>query len=372
MRIVLYSKPVGGKKDTSTEDEDKLDESLLEMKKKITYIIINTIKNSHHLGTQTVSINGSTKTIDKPSWMLPGFTTAKHIVQFFSRNTRRKKIPEKAGDKDAMCATIIRTINEHNGKAFAKIRDRIRADTMKEVFFIFENFPIDLVKTRDITEGLVDISKIPIVNISNVSPAKVRKVLKKIWEGTVDIVGEKLTYIFTYDVDVKMKTGIVERKKMVRKMNFLYGAALVLMRITGNGSFFDLLIYHEKIIRVIVAIAEMLITLTEVEFTSKKPINVKREECQLGEEYYHTLNISTCIRPTQIETRQEMVRDHILTVTEDEYDKLHYCEKDEGSDLDEIPEKEAAFEEALVGDSDKDGDLFAEGLNEAMQFLLKA
>ena len=48
----------------------------------------------------------------------------------------------------------------------------------------------------------------------------------------------------------------------------------------------------------------MLVTLTEVEFTEEKQIEVKREECSLGEELYHTLSFITCIRLTQIETRQ--------------------------------------------------------------------
>lgn len=374
IRIVLYSKPSGGKKDTSAEDEPELEDSLIDMKKKVTFIIVNTIQNRPRLGSQILTIDGTSKAFEKPSWMQPGFTTAKHIVQFFSRTTRRKKTPEKPGDRDVMCAAIIRTINEHNGKAFAKIRDRTRADTFKEVFFIHENSGIDLEKTRDVMEGPVNINKIPLVNISKVPAAKVKKVLKKIWDETVEIVGEKVTYHFTYDVDVTMKSGIVERKTLVRKMNFLYCAALVLMRITGNGSFFDLLTYHEKIIHVIVCIAELLVTITEADFNGKDGFETEREECDVGDDGYHTLNVLSSIRPTQIETRQELVREHILKITEDEYEKLHYHrEEDEGrDDGSERPKDDDDGGQEVVPSDDEDDTLFAEELGGAMQFMSKA
>lgn len=371
IRIVLYSKPVGGKKDTSTEDEDDLDEALTEMKKKMTFVILNIIQNDPSMGTQTLSVDGCNKTLPKPSWLQSGYTTSRHITDFYARTTRRKKKQEMAGDRDIMCAAIIRTVNEYNGKAFSKIRDRIRVDLMKEVFFIFENFPIELEKTREVDEGPVDLKKIPMVNIAKVPRGKVRKVLKKIWDGTLDIVGDQLTYVFSYDVDVKMKSGIVERKKLVRKMNFLLGAALILMRITGNGSFYDLLTYHPKIIHVIVCIAEMLVTLTEVEYMAKKTLEVKREECPMGEEGYNTLNVITCIRPTQSETRQEMLREHILLVSEDLFNKLMCDDDEDGQNLDEsAEEEEKPAEEAIVGDDSEDDRLMQE-LDGAMKFLSK-
>lgn len=367
LRIVLYSKSVGGKKDTNPEDEDVLEESLLDMKKKMTFIIVNILQNNPRTGTRTVSVDGSSMVVDKPSWLNPGFTSQKHINLFFSKNTRRKNMV-KAGDRDTMCEMIIRTINEQHGKAFAKIRERIRVDTMKEVFFIFENFNISLVDARDVNDGPIDLRTIPLVNISRVPPAKVRKVVKKIWDSTVEIVENKLTYTFKYDADVKSKNGKVERRTLVRKMNFLFGAALILMRITGNGSLLDLLTYHQKIIRVIIAIAELLVTMTEVEFVAKESIDTKREDCPVGEDDYHILNVITCIRPTQMETRQEMVREHVLSITEETYEKLHYCEKDnddDESDDDDIVEEE------IVGDENEDEALFTEELNGALQFLSK-
>lgn len=143
-----------------------------------------------------MSVDWSTKRSEKPCWIQPGFTSAKHIVQLFCKTTRRKKMAGKAQDRDTMCDIIIRTINDHHGKEFAKIRDRIRVDTIKEVFFIFDNFSVELVKTRYIAEGPVDVSKIPLAKFSRVTAAMVIKVVKKIWDGTVDTVGKKLTYVF--------------------------------------------------------------------------------------------------------------------------------------------------------------------------------
>lgn len=65
-------------------------------------------------------------------------------------------------------------------------------------------------------------------------------------------------------------------------MNFLYGAPQILMRIIGNGSFFDLLTYREKIIRVIITIAETLVTLKEVEFLGNNHIDSKKKDCRVG------------------------------------------------------------------------------------------
>ncbi len=194
--------------------------------------------------------------------------------------------------------------------------------------------------------------------------------MKKIWDGTVEIVGDKLTYVFEYNVDVRMKSGKIERKKLVRKMNFLFGAALILMRITGNGTFFDLLTYNEKTIRLIIAIAEILVTLTEVEFIAKKHLDAKREDCPVGDDDYHILNVITCIHPTQIETRQEMVREHILNITEDVYDKLHSCNEDGENDVDESEEDEME-EEGIIAEDDEDESMFANELKGAVQFLPK-
>lgn len=72
--------------------------------------------------------------------------------------------------------------------------------------------------------------KISLVNLSKVPKRRVGK--GRIWDGSADIVGDKLTYIVSYAVNVQMKTGIVERKKFVIKLNLLYVAALILMRIT--------------------------------------------------------------------------------------------------------------------------------------------
>ena len=304
------------------------------------------------------------------SWMQPGFTTGKHIIRYFTKSSRRKKAGEKAGDHDVMCETIIRTINECHWKAFAKIRDRVRVDLMKELFFIFEKNGFKLVKARDVMkESYVDINKIPLVNVSRVPPGKVRKVLKKIWDGAADIVDDKLTYVFEYDVNVKMEDGKVERKTIVRKINFFYVAALTIMRITGNGALFDLLTYHEKIIRMIVAIAEILVSLTEVYFNGDTYIDFEREECEPGDDEYHILNLLTSIRPTQSDTRQEMVKDHILNITIDEYEKLHHRFEEDNEDEEE--EEEPKDNERIVDDDDADNTLFASELDGAMQFLSK-
>lgn len=106
----------------------------MKMKKMRTFIIVNTIQCNPRLGTQTVSLDGRAKGTEKPSRMQPGFTSAKHIVQIFSKCAKRKKVDEKERDRKKLCDIIISTINEHHGEAFEKICDLIRVNTMKEVF----------------------------------------------------------------------------------------------------------------------------------------------------------------------------------------------------------------------------------------------
>ena len=375
LRIVVHSKPVGGNKDSSAADDEELEQSLVELKKEMTFILVTTMQNNPRIGLQNVSVDGKTTQLGKPSWMKPGFISTKHVVQFYSKVTRRKNAGQKAGDHDAMCDIIIRTMNDYHGKAFAKIRDRVRVDGMKEVFFIFDRSSgVDIVKARDLfTESFVDIAKVPLVNTSRLPANRVRKVVKKVWSAALEEIGDKLTYIVDYDVDVVKQCGTVERKTLVRRMNFLYAAALILMRITGNGTFFDLLTYHEKIIRLLVGIAELLVMLTEHEFLTRKRPEPKKEPCSEDDDDFHVLNILKSIRPTQSETRDEMIREHILRISEAEYEKLHYQEKeDDDSGEIESEDEENPDEERIVGEDDEDEVRMASELSGAMQFLSKA
>ena len=375
LRIVMHSKPVGGKKDSNAVDDEEIEQCLVELKKEMTFILITTMQNSPRIGLQTVSVDGKTTQIGKPSWMKPGFISTKHVLQFYSKATRRKNTGLKAGDHDVMCDSILRTMNDYHSKAFAKIRDRVRVDGMKEVFFIFDRTSgVDLAKARDVfKDSFVDIKKVPLVNTSRLPANRVRKVVKNIWSATLDEIGDKLTYTFEYDVDVVKLSGLVERKTLVRRMNFIHAAALILMRITGNGTFFDLLTYHEKIIRVLVGIAELLVMLTEHEFLTRKRPEPKKEPCPVNDDDFHILNILKSIRPTQSETRNEMIRDHILRISEAEFEKLHYEEKeDEDRGENESEDDENRDEERIVGEDDDDDARMASELSGAMQFLSKA
>ncbi len=233
---------------------------------------------------------------------------------------------------------------------------------------------VDIVKARDPEkESFVDITKIPLVNTSRLPANKVRKVVKNVWDNAVNIVGDKLTYVIDYDVQVVKRSGPPERKTLVRRMNFLYAAALILMRITGNGTLFDLLTYHEKIIRLIVGIAELLVMLTEYDFLTRKRPEQKAEPNYEDDNDFHILNLLNSIRPTQAETRAEMVRDHILKLSAAEYEKLHYEQnEDDNGDENESEEEEDPDEERIVGDDDEDEVCLAKELSGAMQFLSKA
>ena len=171
----------------------------------------------------------------------------------------------------------------------------------------------DIVKARNLhKESFVDITKIPLVNTSRLPANKVRKVVKNIWDNAVNIVGDKLTYVIDYDVEVVNRSGPPERKTLVRRMNFLYAAALILMRITGNGKLIDLLTYHDKIIRLIVGVGELLVMLTEHDFLTRKRPEQKEEPNYEDDNDFHILNQLNSIRPTQAETRAEMVRENSL------------------------------------------------------------
>lgn len=66
-----------------------------------------------------------------------------------------------------------------------------------------------------------------------------------------------------------------------------------------------------------------------------------------------------------------MVREHVITITEEAYEKLHYCREDDEDQVDESEENDVG-EEAIVGEDDEEETLFANELDGAMQFLSKA
>lgn len=93
------------------------------------------------MGTQTVSTGTDTVLVKKPYWMKPGFTEKKHINEFYSKNRRQKVGAEKSGDREVMVKAIVKKVNDFHVKGFARIRDRLRADVMEELWYIFDVDP---------------------------------------------------------------------------------------------------------------------------------------------------------------------------------------------------------------------------------------
>ena len=369
IRIILYSKPVGGKKDYCPPDAQHLEDNSIELKSKMTFAIINAIQNNPGVGVETVSIEGRSKRIEKPRWMDRGFTQSKHITNFYLKSSRRKKVVGEAGNKDAMCEAIVRKVHAFHGKALSKIRDRLRADAMKEFMFLFEDGIEHLMFCHDRRAGPIDLKDIPLVNLSRVPPKQKKKVARKAWDGAMEIVSTRLCARARYNVEVELNNGEVEKRELVREVNLLSCAALVLMRLSGNGTFADLLTYHEKIIHVIVGIGELLVCLLRAEWSGR--VEQKQEDCDDHDEHYHLLHVIHTLRPTQVETRTDFMRDIVMKMPESYYNMLNYCPADtEGPENAEPQNDHDVIVDDGTDEDDDDDDLFdEEELKSAVDFL---
>ena len=384
MRVVMCSKPVGGKKDQSFEDEEDLNAKLVEMKSKMTFLIIRTIQDNPRIGVEGVSVNGNTKRVGKPKWLEHGFTTTKHIMDFYLKNTRTKKDPDQICEKDVLCEAIIRKINNFHGKELAKIRERVRMDSMKEVLFLFDEMKVRIVSERDHSVGPTDVTKVPILATSRVPLKQRKKMTSKLWERTNAVVGDQYKFKFSYDVHVDMedpddrgsdgqKRHVRKKMTMVREVDFLACGVLILMRLTGIGNFQDLLMFHDKVTRVIVAIAEILVSLIECEYHGAKDVDKKKEGCPVDEEEYHILALLATIRPTQASTRRDIIINNIINLTEEEFDKLNTPEdgvENNDGDGDNGEDTNGPEHPFMVDDEDESDEMFREEeLGSAINFL---
>ena len=372
IRVVLYSKSVGGKKDKKMLDDGELDVLSREMKMRMTWILINYIQSTPSVGTQTVSVGDETKVIKKPQWMESGHTLKKHVNEFYAKNRRRKSMLEKTGERDIMAEAIVRKINEFHVKGFARIRDRLRGDLMGEVWYIFDLDHIEPKRLVNPMDGPIDLRTIPLVKVpKGLNEKQKRKLLTKIWINAGNIIGDKATFTFQYEANVEMKSGEKVKKDVVRKVNFFALAALVLMKITGNGKIMEVMTYHEKSLYVISAIAQMLVAIVENFFVGKKLHALSnKEECLLNDESFHLLNVLEMMRPTQYETRKEIIDEDILNLDEEAYESV--CFKgEEGSEEDEALEPLPTEECDSDSDDDEDGLFNGEEVDDAIAFLAR-
>ena len=370
LRVVLYSKSVGGKKDKKCIDDKGLELQSREMKGRMTWILINHIQSNPSVGKQTVCIGEETKLVGKPYWMESGFTEKKHINDFYSKNKHRKS--GKLDAKDVMAEAIVKKVNDHHVKAFGRVRDRMRCDLMLDLWYIYDLDGIDVEKMVDPTYGPIDVSTIPLVRVpKGASDSQKKRILTNIWHKAAEIVGDKATFTFKYEATIVMKTGEEAKKEVTRKINFFLVAALILLKITNNGNFLDLLMYHEKSLHVIAAIGQLVVTITEHEFVGSRLHGMtKKEECEVDDESFHILNVLEMMRPTQYTTRKELLDENIIKMDEDMYNSIcaDIKENDQVADVPKSTEPDAEKEDS---GSDEDGLCNGAEVDDALAFLSK-
>ena len=363
MRTVFYSSNSGGRKEYKGNN-DEMQHLHVTLKKSLTYILINTIQGKEEVGQVVLSQDGVDHLIPKPFWMRTGFTKSKDIKQFYNgkKNVKKGKVDPDESDDNFLQHHIIKKINDTHNLSFNKIRDRVRVDGMKEFWYLFEehNFQFDEdPKERD---SMFDLSKLPVVNVTDVPNSKLSGVLGKIWEGLKEIVGDEFLYLVHYDVRVEGKAGSQNISRIVDLVSI---SAVILMRLTISTNVNQLLMYHKNMPKAIFTLAEILRHLLQMQREGK--LWRMLEELKEDDDEYHIVNMMQDIRPTKEVTRKEMLHNYTINIDEAEYDKLHVVF--ESDDDKEEPRRKENVSTLAELNSDDD-DEFGEELDEAVDFLL--
>lgn len=362
VRTIMYSSNASKKKEYQGDNEE-MQAANVDMLKKLTYLVVNTIQERKDVGVDVVHSGSRHVRVDKPYWMKSGFVKSKHIVDFYKGKKPARKDGNECDEEgnDMLRYAVVKKVNEYHKLAFNKIRDRVRVEGMKEFWFLFENYSFVHVQHPDSSSPMVDVSEVPLVDVSRLQKKEVPKVLGKIWNATKEVAGKRYVYEVEYQVHVKTRGDDTrDRRSIHRRVDLLGLSVILLMRLTGNSKLHDLLIYHKKVIHVIVTMAETLRTVLDTHLDVM--LQQKLDELTAEDDEYHIINIIQDMRPTQAETRRDMLRKHTLVMEEGEYDRLHNPSAD--SDEEEMPI------ESEVDELVDDGDEFGDDMRGALEFLM--
>lgn len=361
VRTLLYSTNSGGRKDYARDaDEMQMDHN--EMRKKLTYLCVNLIQRDWEIGRIRTVLDGEEKIVEKPLWMRDGFTKGIAVTDFYKNRALGKKgKPMEDTYEGHMQYNIIRKIHECYNASLNRVRDRVRSDGMRGFWFLLEEHDFEYVVKPLEPESRIDISTIPLVNVGEVEKNGRNDVLRKIWKGLLEIVGDKMVYKVEYDVMIKETKEV---KRITRKFNLLGVSAMLLLRLSCTTSLVEFMAIDKNSLRLIVCFGEVICHIMTLHLKGtlrSKLLTLDRED---GE--YHIVKMVEIIRPMRSSTRTDFVRSSIAEMMQRDFER---CNVVEGASDESEQESESAEEEDVLVTFDEEDGLDAE-LGDAINFLL--